>query len=147
MPTRAVAIARPKRGLKSSLMDCKIRKISNASGRDSAGATNARFSKRRASVASASLRSACNLLQPARLYSTIDALQLPLGNRDRALGVLAAGAVVRNHVDHQEVGDRGRRLLAGRADAGSGKRALAGLAEHLILRIRRPHRRGIIGVE
>src|SRR5450759_3762515 len=85
--------------------------------------------------------------QPARLYSTIDALQLPLGNRDRSLGVLAAGAVVRKHVDHQEVGDRGRRLLAGRADAGSGKRALAGLAEHLILRIGSPHRRSVISIE
>ena len=47
------------------------------------------------------------------IVSTIDALQLPLGNRDGALGVFAAGAIVGEHVDHQEVGDRGRRLLAG----------------------------------
>src|SRR5450631_2711980 len=85
--------------------------------------------------------------QPARSYSTIDALQLPLGNRDRAWGSLAAGAVVGEHVDHQEVGNRGRGLLSGRADAGSGQRALAGLAEHLVLRIGGPHRRGIIGIE
>src|ERR1700716_700015 len=78
-------------------------------------------------------------LQPARLYSTIDALQLPLGNRNRAGGRLAAGAVVGEHVDHQEVGDRGRRLLARCADARRGKRAFAGLAEHCVLRVGGPH--------
>src|SRR6476620_3703608 len=40
---------------------------------------------------------------PMRL--AIDALQLPLGNRDGTLDVLAASAVVGEHVDHQEVGD------------------------------------------
>src|SRR5258707_15494314 len=74
----------------------------------------------------------------------IDALQLPLAVRDRALGVLGAGAVVGEHVDHQAVGDRGRRLLPGGADAGSGKRALAGLAEHLVLRVGGPHWGGVI---
>src|SRR6476620_3038872 len=69
----------------------------------------------------------------------IDALQLPLAVRDRALGVLGARAVVGEHIDHQEVGDRGGRLLAGGADAGSRKRALAGLAEHLVLRVCGPH--------
>src|ERR1700730_13130114 len=51
----------------------------------------------------------------------IDALQLPLAIRDRALGILGARAVVGEHVNHQEVGDRGRRLLAGGADAGSAR--------------------------
>src|SRR3984957_334864 len=49
----------------------------------------------------------------------IDALQLPLAVRNRTLGVLGAGAVIGEHVDHQEVGDRGRGLLAGGANAGS----------------------------
>ena len=78
-------------------------------------------------------RRAAMLAAPG-LHSAIDALQLPFGNRDRALGVLAAGAEVREHIDHQEVGDRGRRLFAGLADAGGRKRALAGLAEHRVLR-------------
>ena len=53
------------------------------------------------------------------LLLAIDTLQLSLGNRDRALGILRAGAVVGEHVDHQEVGDRRRRLLAGGANAGN----------------------------
>src|SRR4051794_23291501 len=55
---------------------------------------------------------------PASSMSAIDALQLPFRDRDRAGGGLAAGAVVGEHVDHQEVGDRSCRLLAGLADAG-----------------------------
>src|SRR5689334_23812982 len=55
-------------------------------------------------------------MPPAPLSSAIDALQLPLGFRDGGLGVLRTGAVVREHVDHDEVGDRGRRLFAGVAD-------------------------------
>src|SRR5712672_4153530 len=86
-------------------------------------------------------------LQPARLYSAINALQLPLGNRDRTLGVFAAGAVVGEHVDDEEVGDRGRRLLAGRADAGSGKRTLTGVTEHFVLRIGLPHRSRVVAFE
>src|SRR4030081_3324332 len=69
----------------------------------------------------------------------IDPLQLPLAVGDCALCVLCARAVGCEHVDHEEVGDCGCSLLAGRADAGSGKRALASLAEHPVLRIRRPH--------
>src|SRR3954470_12344579 len=83
--------------------------------------------------------------RPARLYSTIDALQLPLAVRDRTLGVLGARAVVGEHVDHQEVGDRGRGLLGGRTNTGSGERALAGLTENGVLRICSPHRRRVIG--
>src|SRR5580704_4765036 len=54
----------------------------------------------------------------------IDALQLSLAVRNRTLGVLGAGAVIGEHVDHQEVGDRGRGLLAGGADARRRQRAL-----------------------
>src|ERR1700753_165171 len=62
--------------------------------------------------------------------TAVDSFQWPLGFRDRALGILGAGAVIGEHVDHDEVGDRGRRLLAGRADAGGRQRALGGLSEH-----------------
>src|SRR5450631_1828752 len=81
-----------------------------------------------------------NRLPPASLSLAIDTLQLPFGNRDRALGIVASGAEVGEHVDHQEVGDRGRGLLPGSADAGGRKRALASLAEHRVLRISGPHR-------
>src|SRR4051795_10856479 len=81
---------------------------------------------------------------PPDLSLTIDALQLPLAIGDRALGVLGARAVVGEHVDHQEVGDRGRRLLARRTNTGSRERALAGLSENGVLRICSPHCRGII---
>src|SRR5437763_17111150 len=84
---------------------------------------------------------------PSDCSLSIDALQLPLAIRDRALGVLGARAVVGKHVDDQEVGDRGRRLLAGRTNTGSGERALAGLSEIGVLRICSPHRRGVIGVQ
>src|SRR6266702_4639864 len=84
---------------------------------------------------------------PLRFSLAIDALQLTLGFRDRGLGILGAGAVVGEHVDHQEVGDRGCRLLARRTDAGRGKRALAGLSEYGVLWIRGPDRRVVIGVE
>src|SRR5258708_7832463 len=89
------------------------------------------------------------LLSAARpiVVLAIDALQLALALRNRGLGILGAGAVVGEHVDHQEVGDRGRRLFAGRADAGSRKRALRGLSENGVLRVRGPHRRRVVGVE
>src|SRR5258707_14382938 len=61
-------------------------------------------------------RAGCNQLVARPIArSAIDALQLPLAVRDRTLGVLGARAVVGEHVDHQEVGDRGCRLLAWRA--------------------------------
>src|ERR1043166_2815185 len=78
--------------------------------------------------------------RPFTSRSAIDALQLPLRHRDRALGVFAAGAVIVEHVDHQEVGDRGCRFLADLADAGCRQRALARLLEHGVLRIGGPHR-------
>src|SRR5690242_19708717 len=55
-----------------------------------------------------------------RALRAIDALERPLGVRDRALHVIAAGAVVGEHVDDDEVGDRARRLLADRAEAARG---------------------------
>src|SRR5882757_5992949 len=84
---------------------------------------------------------------PATASASIDALQLPLGILHRGLGILRAGAIIGEHVDHDEVGDRGRRLLAGRADAGGRQRTLRGLPEHGVLRIGRPDGRGVIGVE
>src|SRR3990170_3519036 len=92
-------------------------------------------------------RTGGSCLPPVRLLLAIDALQLALGNRDRALGVFTAGAVVGEHVDHQEVRDGRRRLFADLADARGRQRALAGLAEHLVLRVRGPNRRVVVGVE
>ena len=46
-----------------------------------------------------------------------------------------------------EVGDRGRRLLADRADAAGRQRALGGVAEHRVLRVLRPDRVLVVGVE
>src|SRR3954471_6388414 len=48
----------------------------------------------------------------ARESGPVDALELALGHADRALGVLAAGADIGEHVEHHEVGDRRRGLLA-----------------------------------
>ena len=77
----------------------------------------------------------------------INPLQLPLRDRDGALGVFASGAVVGEHIDDQEVGDRGRRLFARMADAGSRQRTLAGVAEYFVLRVSRPDRRLVVGFE
>src|SRR5215475_7349316 len=63
-------------------------------------------------------------LPAPRHLLAIDALQLPLGFGDGALGVLGAGAVVGEHVDHDEVRDRLRRLFADRSDPGGWQRAL-----------------------
>src|SRR3954447_3458798 len=49
---------------------------------------------------------------PASGSSAIDPLQLPFCFRDRTLCVLCAGAVVGKHVNDDEVGDCGCRLLA-----------------------------------
>src|SRR3954452_21937433 len=92
-------------------------------------------------------RAGCKCSSPPRSCLAINSLQLTLAVRDRALGVLGPRAVVGEHVDYQEVGDRGRRFLAGGSDTRGGKRALARLREHRILRIRRPNRGGIVGVQ
>src|SRR6476469_8045674 len=86
---------------------------------------------------------------PARrgLCSAIDTLQLPLGNRDRTLRVLAPGAVVGEHVDDDEVGDRGRRLLADRTEPACGACARGDVAERRGLRIGGPYRVLVVSVE
>src|SRR3954469_23718847 len=53
----------------------------------------------------------------APVLSTIDALQLPFGFCHSGLGILGAGAEVGKHIDHDEVGNRGRRLFTDLADA------------------------------
>src|SRR5471032_322097 len=88
---------------------------------------------------SALMERAAIACRPLHYSSAIDALQLPLGNRDGALGVFAAGAVVGEHVDDEEVGDRGCRLLADLADAGRGQRTFARLLEHRVLRVGGPY--------
>src|SRR6202163_4837659 len=82
-----------------------------------------------------------------RGYLPIDPPRLTLRHRDRAFRVLAAGEVIGEHVEHEEVGDRRRRLLADRAEAAGGERALAGLPEDGSLGIGRPHRVGVVGIE
>src|SRR6185437_6748576 len=73
---------------------------------------------------------ACGRQSPAaRLRSAIDTLELPLGVRHGGLGVLRARAIVGEHVDDDEVADRGRRPLVRRADAGSRQRALRSVRE------------------
>lgn len=59
------------------------------------------------------------------LRRPVDARELPLGDAHRRLGVLAAGAVAREHVDEHEVGDRRRRALADRTFA-AGRQAPLG---------------------
>src|SRR5258708_36061680 len=51
-----------------------------------------------------------------------DALGGTLRRSHRGFHVLASGAVVREHVDQHEVGDRGRGILAQLATAGRGRR-------------------------
>src|SRR6476659_7774622 len=73
--------------------------------------------------------------RPRPSRSAINSLQLTFGFGHGGFAVLGAGAVVGEHIDHDEVGNRGRCLLAGRSDAGSRQSALAGVAEHFVLRI------------
>src|ERR1700716_823751 len=65
----------------------------------------------------------------APVLSAIDALQLPFGFRHGGLAVLGARAEVGEHVDHDEVGDRGCRLLTRRTDARGRQGAFGGLTE------------------
>src|SRR5581483_5378585 len=81
------------------------------------------------------------------VVSTIDTLKLTLRNRDRALYVLAACAVVREHVEDDEVGNRRRRLLADRTEAARRERTLGDVAIRRVLRIRGPDRILVVGVE
>ena len=75
-----------------------------------------------------------------RVSSAIEPRRLPLGDLDAALGVLAAGADIGEHVEDDEVGERRRRLLADRSQAARGQRALGRLAEDRVLGIGRPDR-------
>src|SRR5262249_58381826 len=77
-----------------------------------------------------------------QLYSAspVQPCRLALGNLDRALGVLATGADIGEHVEDDEIGKRRCRLLADRAEAADGQRALCRLAEDRVLGIGRPHR-------
>src|SRR4029079_5422642 len=59
-------------------------------------------------------------LPPAPALS-VDAAQLPLGDGDGALGVFTAGAEISEHVEHDEIRDRGGCLLADRAKATRGE--------------------------
>src|ERR1043165_6521605 len=72
-----------------------------------------------------------NVMRCAETHASlaIDALELPLGHRDRALHVFTARAVVGEHVNHHKVGDRSRRLFTDRAEAARRERALGDIAE------------------
>src|ERR1700726_4479414 len=63
------------------------------------------------------------------ISSPINSPQLPVRDRDRILGVLTPGAIGGEHVEHDEVGDRGGGLLPDRTEPASGERALGGVAE------------------
>src|SRR5262245_38847763 len=69
-------------------------------------------------------------LQPA---SPIQTYRLPLGDLDRTFCVLAPGADIGEHVEDDEVGKRGRRLLADRTETAGGQGALGRLAKHRVL--------------
>ena len=72
---------------------------------------------------------------------------MPLGDPHRGLGVLAAGAVAREHIEQHEVGDCRRRLLADRALPARGQRPLGNVAEHRALGIGGPDRIAVIGIQ
>src|SRR5713226_9222707 len=55
--------------------------------------------------------------------SPVEPRRLALGDLDRALDVLAAGADVGEHVDQDEIGERRGRLLAHRSLPAGGERA------------------------
>jgi hypothetical protein len=86
---------------------------------------------------------------PARAAShlTINPLELPLRDLDRALGVLAAGADGREHVEQHEVGERRGCLLADRAEAADRQRPLADVAVDRPLGVGGPHRVRLVGIE
>src|SRR5690349_10826179 len=59
----------------------------------------------------------------------VNPLQLPLRDGNRAFHVLAAGAVVGEHVENDEICDGGRGFLADRTQSAGGERAFGGIAE------------------
>src|SRR6478672_4894152 len=61
--------------------------------------------------------------------SSVQPHRLALGDLDRALGVLAPGADVGEHVEDDEIGKRRGRLLAHLAEPARGERALGRLTE------------------
>src|SRR4051812_21132264 len=77
----------------------------------------------------------------------VDAFRLPLGTRDRTLQVLATSTVVGEHIDHDEIRNRGRRFFTEVADAGRRQGAFGGIAERRYLRIGGPDRVGIVGLK
>jgi hypothetical protein len=70
--------------------------------------TNKHFEARRG-------RCAADETVNGRVALTINPLQLPLRDLDGALGVLAAGAIAREHVDQHEIRNRACCLLSDRA--------------------------------
>src|SRR5690348_5963966 len=88
----------------------------------------------------------CSGLRPPAA-STINALRLPLGDGDCAFHVLTPGAVVGKHVEHEEIGDCRRRLLADRAEPAGREGALGDVAIDSTLGVRRPDRILVVGVE
>src|SRR5262245_52483986 len=84
---------------------------------------------------------------PALMPLAIDPGELALRDLYRILDVLAAGAIVGEHVEQDEVGNRGGRFLADRAEATGRQRALGCLAEHRALGVAGPYRVGVIGIE
>src|SRR5438105_15783663 len=59
--------------------------------------------------------------------SAVEPRRLAFGDLDRAFGVLAAGADIGEHVEHDEVGKCRRRLLADRAESARRQRTLGRL--------------------
>src|SRR5215470_19304243 len=84
---------------------------------------------------------------PALMPLAIDAAELALRNLHRILDVFAASAIVSEHVEQDEVGNRGGRLFADRAETTGGQCALGRLAEHDALGVGGPYRVGVIGIE
>src|SRR5262249_18272741 len=97
--------------------------------------------------ASASHLNAAAAILPPLHHLTVQPPGLALGDRNGAFHIFATGAVVREHVDDEEVGDRRRSLLADRAEMTGGERALGAVAERRALRVGGPYRIGVVGVE
>src|SRR5712691_799334 len=79
--------------------------------------------------------------------SPVEPRRLALGDLDRALDVLAAGADVGEHVDQDEIGERRGRLFAHRSLPAGGARAFRRLTKDRVLGIGRPDRVLVIRIE